>query len=182
MDTAAGGVPDFEEYVRTHQTALLRRACRLVPNPIDAQDLLQSALTSTYRYWDGIVDKRCADAYLSQVMINTRTKWWRSRRLQEVPTEQLPDAGVDDGTEQYANRALLTDLLAVLTPKQRSVVVLRHWEQMSTKETAEALGISVGTVKSTLCRALTRLRQEHEKHAGSGRQGGIPDGSQDADR
>ena len=69
-------------------------------------------------------------------MINTRTEWWRARKLEEVPTEQLPDASVDDGTEQRADRALLMDVLSVLAPKQRSVVVLRHWEQMSTEETA----------------------------------------------
>ena len=152
----------FEEYVRTRQEALLRSARRLVPDPVDAQDLLQTALARTFGRWDGIADKSLADAYLRRVMINTRTEWWRARRLEEVPTEQLPDASVEDGTEQRANRALLMDILGVLAPKQRSVVVLRHWEQMSTEETAEALGMSVGTVKSTLHRALARLRQELE--------------------
>lgn len=129
---------------------------------MDAQDLLQTALVRTYGRWDGIADKSLADAYLRRVMINTRTEWWRARKLDEVPTEQLPDASVEDGTEQRANRALLMDVLGVLAPKQRSVVVLRHWEQMSTEETAAALGMSTGTVKSTLHRALARLRQELE--------------------
>ncbi|URM90259.1 SigE family RNA polymerase sigma factor [Streptomyces sp. MRC013] len=157
-----GEVLGFEEYVRVRQDALLRSARRLVPDPIDAQDLLQTALARTYGRWDGIVDKTLADAYLRRVMINTRTEWWRARRLEEVPTEQLPDASVDDVTEQHADRALLMDVLKVLAPKQRSVVVLRHWEQMSTEETAAALGMSAGTVKSTLHRALARLRQELE--------------------
>ncbi|WP_406382267.1 SigE family RNA polymerase sigma factor [Streptomyces sp. NBC_01618] len=159
---AQGEVLEFEEYVRTRQEALLRSARRLVPDPVDAQDLLQTALVRTYGRWDGIADKSLADAYLRRVMINTRTEWWRSRKLDEVPTEQLPDASVEDGTEQRANRALLVDVLGVLAPKQRSVVVLRHWEQMSTEETAAALGMSTGTVKSTLHRALARLRQELE--------------------
>jgi RNA polymerase sigma-70 factor (sigma-E family) len=158
----SGNVLDFEEYVRNRQDALLRSARRLVPDPIDAQDLLQTALVRTYGRWDGIADKSLADAYLRRVMINTRTEWWRARKLDEVPTEQLPDASVEDGTEQHADRALLMDILGVLAPKQRSVVVLRHWEQMSTEETAEALGMSTGTVKSTLHRALARLRQELE--------------------
>ncbi|MFD3948239.1 SigE family RNA polymerase sigma factor [Streptomyces sp. NPDC058579] len=157
-----GEVLDFEEYVRTRQDALLRSARRLVPDPVDAQDLLQTALVRTYGRWDGIADKSLADAYLRRVMINTRTEWWRARKLDEVPTEQLPDASVDDATEQHADRALLMDILKVLAPKQRSVVVLRHWEQMSTEETAAALGMSTGTVKSTLHRALARLRQELE--------------------
>ncbi|MFE7355536.1 SigE family RNA polymerase sigma factor [Streptomyces sp. NPDC057543] len=159
---AQGEVLEFEEYVRTRQDALLRSARRLVPDPVDAQDLLQTALVRTYGRWDGIADKSLADAYLRRVMINTRTEWWRARKLDEVPTEQLPDASVEDGTEQRANRALLMDVLGVLAPKQRSVVVLRHWEQMSTEETAAALGMSTGTVKSTLHRALARLRQELE--------------------
>ena len=159
---AHGEVLEFEEYVRTRQDALLRSARRLVPDPVDAQDLLQTALVRTYGRWDGIADKRLADAYLRRVMINTRTEWWRARKLEEVPTEQLPDASVDDGTEQHADRALLMDIMKVLAPKQRSVVVLRHWEQMSTEETAAALGMSAGTVKSTLHRALARLREELE--------------------
>ena len=163
---------EFEEYVRTRQDALLRSARRLVPDPVDAQDLLQTALVRTYGRWDGIADKSLADAYLRRVMINTRTEWWRARKLDEVPTEQLPDASVDDGTDQRADRALLMDILGVLAPKQRSVVVLRHWEQMSTEETAAALGMSAGTVKSTLHRALARLRQELEDRDWTPRGGG----------
>ncbi|MBW1604278.1 SigE family RNA polymerase sigma factor [Streptomyces sp. JJ66] len=153
----------FETYVRSRQDALLRSARRLVPDPADAQDLLQTALVRTLGKWDGIEDKSLADAYLRRVMINTRTEWWRSRRLQEVPTDTLPEVATDeDRFGQHADRALLADILGVLAPKQRSVVLLRHWEQMSTEETAEALGMSPGTVKSTLHRALARLRAELE--------------------
>jgi RNA polymerase sigma-70 factor (sigma-E family) len=153
---------EFEEYVRSRQDALLRSARRLVPDPVEAQDLLQTALARTFSRWDRIADKSLADAYLRRVMINTRTEWWRARKLEEVPTEQLPDAKVEDFSGQHADRALLTDILSILAPKQRSVVVLRHCEQMSTEETAAALNMSAGTVKSTLHRALTRLREELE--------------------
>ncbi|MBQ0988371.1 SigE family RNA polymerase sigma factor [Streptomyces sp. F63] len=152
----------FEEYVRARQDALLRSARRLVRDPVDAQDLLQTALARTFGRWDGIADKSLADAYLRRVMINTRTEWWRARKLDEVPVDQLPEDCLEDGAEQRADRALLMDVLRVLAPKQRSVVVLRHWEQMSTQETAAALGMSTGTVKSTLHRALARMRQELE--------------------
>ncbi|MEU0811667.1 SigE family RNA polymerase sigma factor [Streptomyces sp. NPDC005970] len=187
--SGSGKVLDFEEYVRNRQDALLRSARRLVPDPIEAQDLLQTALVRTYGRWDGIADKSLADAYLRRVMINTRTEWWRARKLDEVPTEQLPDARVEDGTEQHADRALLMDILGVLAPKQRSVVVLRHWEQMTTEETAEALGMSTGTVKSTLHRALARLRQELESRELDARalgrpeaRGGGREGSQEGGR
>lgn len=154
---------DFEDYVRTRHTRLLRCARRLVDDPLDAQDLLQTALVRTYCHWDGIADKGLADAYLRRVMINTRTEWWRCDKLNAVPTELLPDTSVEDSTERHADRALLMDVMKVLPPKQRNVVVLRHWEQLSTQETAAALRMSVGTVKSTLHRALARLREELER-------------------
>ncbi|MFE2432123.1 SigE family RNA polymerase sigma factor [Streptomyces sp. NPDC059373] len=157
-------VLDFEDYVRTRQDALLRSARRLVPDPIDAQDLVQTAFARTYPRWQDIADKGLADAYMRRVMINTRTEWWRQRKLEEVPTVDLPEDAVDDCTEQRADRAMLVDALTVLAPKQRQVVLLRHYRQLSTEETAHALGMSVGTVKSTLHRALARLRAELEQN------------------
>jgi RNA polymerase sigma-70 factor (sigma-E family) len=162
MVAASGAVLEFEEYVRTRQEALLRSARRLVPDPIDAQDLVQTALVRTYPRWEDISDKTLADAYMRRVMINTRTEWWRNRKLDEVPTGDLPEPSVDDGAEQRADREMLRDVLAVLAPKQRQVVVLRHYGQLTTEETARVLGMSTGTVKSTLHRALARLRYELE--------------------
>ncbi|MFI9809506.1 SigE family RNA polymerase sigma factor [Streptomyces sp. NPDC052301] len=153
-------VLDFEEYVRTRHDALLRSARRLVGDPLDAQDLLQTALLRTYPRWDRIADKHLADAYLRRVMINTRTEWWRAQKLQELASAQLPDTSVEDTAGQHADRALLMEIIKTLAPQQRAVVVLRHWEQMSTNETAAALGMAPGTVKSTLHRALAQLRQE----------------------
>lgn len=161
MDTTA--VLGFEEYVRTRQDALLRSARRLTPNAADAQDLLQTALARTFPVWDGITDKRHADAYVRRVLINTRTSWWRARKLDEYPTDQLPETSVGDGTEQRADRSMLLLAMGSLTRQQRSVVALRYYEGLSTSETACTLGISVGTVKSTLHRALHRLREELER-------------------
>ncbi|MEU1011833.1 SigE family RNA polymerase sigma factor [Streptomyces sp. NPDC005890] len=154
-------VMDFEEYVRTRHDALLCSARRLVRDPLDAQDLLQTALLRTYPRWDRIADKRLADAYLRRVVINTRAEWWRrAQQLRELLSAQLPETSVEDSAERHADRTLLMDLVKSLAPQQRAVVVLRHWEQMSTRETATALGLSPGTVKSTLHRALTQLREE----------------------
>lgn len=169
-------VMDFEEYVRSRQDALLRSARRLVPDPIDAQDLVQTALARTYPRWDDIADKSLADAYMRRVMINTRTEWWRARRLEEVPTPELPEGAVDDGAEQRADRAMLLEALQGLAPKQRQVVLLRHYRQLSTEETAHVLGMSVGTVKSTLHRALARLRADLGRQSnGYGRPEGLGD-------
>ncbi|GGV09223.1 RNA polymerase sigma-E factor [Streptomyces filipinensis] len=164
---------EFEEYVRTRHDYLLRSARCLVADPLDAQDLLQTALVRTYRRWERISDKRLADAYLRRVMINTRTEWWRARKLRELPTDQLPDTRVEDTTERHADRALLLEALRRLTPTQRSVVVLRACEQMSTEETAAALGMAAGTVKSTLHRALARLRQELRRQGSGIRDEGV---------
>ena len=161
MDTRAA--LGFEEYVRARQASLLRSARRLTPNPADAQDLLQTALARTYPAWDGISDKRHADAYVRRVLLNTRTSWWRSRRFDEYATDQLPESPVDDGAEQRADRAMLLTAMDLLTRQQRAVVALRYYEGMSTAETARTLGISAGTVKSTLHRALHRLRVELER-------------------
>lgn len=151
---------DFEDYVRTRHPMLLRCARRLVADPVDAQDLLQIALARTFRRWDGIANKQLADAYLRRVMINARTELWRSNKLRAIPTDRLPDMPLEDPTEQDADRAFLLDVMKVLPVRQRSVVALRYWEQMTTEETAAALGMSAGTVKSTLHRALARLREE----------------------
>nr|QIY76244.1 SigE family RNA polymerase sigma factor [Streptomyces sp. RLB1-33] len=155
-----GQVLDFEDYVRTRHATLLRCARRLVADPLDAQDLLQTALLRTYHRWEHIADKHLVDAYLRRVMINTRTEWWRARKLEELPTEHLPDAPVEDQAEQHSDRALLMDIIKTLPPQQLNVLVLRYWEQMSTDETAAALGMAPGTVKSTLHWALAQLRQE----------------------
>ncbi|MFF4186249.1 SigE family RNA polymerase sigma factor [Streptomyces sp. NPDC001691] len=151
---------DFAEYVRLRHPALLRTARRLVPDPTDAEDLLQTALLRTHARWHAIADKSLADGYLRRVMINVRTEWWRARKADEVPMEWLSELPEEGGTQQLLDRAELLDVLRVLAPKQRAVVVLRYWAELSTQETAEALGISPGTVKSTLHRALLLLRRE----------------------
>ncbi|MGH4031317.1 SigE family RNA polymerase sigma factor [Actinomycetota bacterium Odt1-20B] len=152
---------EFAEYVRLRRPALLRSARRLVADPADAEDLLQTALMRTRAYWAGIADKSLADAYLLRAMINLRTEWWRARRLEEVPIEHLPETGEEEiSTRQLLDRHQLLDALMVLSVRQRSVVVLRYWEELSTQETAHALAMSTGTVKSTLHRSLTLLRQE----------------------
>jgi RNA polymerase sigma-70 factor (sigma-E family) len=162
MDTAR--VISFEDYVRNRQDALLRSARKLTASSADAQDLLQTAFVRTLPAWEGISDKRHADAYLRRVLINTRTTLWRSRKLDEYPTDELPDRAVDDGSEQRADRAMLDCAMNSLSKRQRSVVHLRYYEGMSTAETAAALGMSLGSVKSTLHRSLARMRVELERY------------------
>ncbi|SHL68861.1 SigE family RNA polymerase sigma factor [Actinacidiphila paucisporea] len=155
----------FTAYVRTKGPTLLRTARSLTPNPADAEDLLQTALTKTYLAWDRIDDHRAVDGYVRRTLVNTRTSQWRKRKVDEFSTDELPEpaaGGAPDLTEQQAQRDALLRAIARLPPRQRAMVVLRYYEDMSEAQTAEAMGVSVGTVKSAVSRALGKLRDDPE--------------------
>ncbi|MEC3995542.1 SigE family RNA polymerase sigma factor [Actinacidiphila sp. DG2A-62] len=155
----------FTAYVRTKGPTLLRTARALTPNPSDAEDLLQTALTKTYLAWDRIDDHRAVDGYVRRTLVNTRTSQWRKRKVDEFSTDELPEPAAAcqvDLTEQQAQRDALLRAIARLPPRQRAMVVLRYYEDMSEVQTAEVLGVSVGTVKSAVSRALGKLRDDPE--------------------
>lgn len=149
----------FREYVAGRSPALLRTAYLLTGHRGDAEDLLQTALAKTYLAWDRIRDREALDAYVRRVMVNTHTSWWRRRKLDEHPTDVLPERHVDrDQAEGLALHDALWTALAALPRRQRAMVVLRYYEDLSEAETAHVLGVSLGTVKSTTSRALAKLR------------------------
>jgi RNA polymerase sigma-70 factor (sigma-E family) len=149
----------FREYVAGRSPALLRTAYLLTGHRGDAEDLLQTALAKTYLAWDRIRDRESVDGYVRRVMVNTRTSWWRRRKVEEYPTDTLPERRDDrDATDDLALHDALWSALAQLPKRQRAAVVLRYYEDLSEAETADVLGISVGTVKSTTSRALVKLR------------------------
>jgi RNA polymerase sigma-70 factor (sigma-E family) len=155
----------FTAYVRIKGPTLLRTARSLTPNPSDAEDLLQTALTKTYLAWDRIDDHRAVDGYVRRTLVNTRTSQWRKRKVDEYCTDEVPEPPVTGGpdlTEQQAQRDAMMRAVARLPPRQRAMVVLRYYEDMSEVQTAEALGVSVGTVKSAVSRALGKLRVDPE--------------------
>jgi RNA polymerase sigma-70 factor (sigma-E family) len=159
----AGDEEEFRRYVAARSPALHRTAYLLTGNHSDAEDLLQTGLAKTYLAYDRIRDKGALDAYVRKTLVSTQTSFWRRRsRGREFATEQLPERPVDpsapDVAEQAAMRDSLWRALARLGPKQRAVVVLRYYEDLSEGETADILGISVGTVKSQGARALATLR------------------------
>ena len=84
---------DFRSYVVARSAALLRTAYLLTGNRADAEDLLQTALAKTYLSWDRIRDREAVDGYVRRVMVNTQTSWWRRRKVDERPTDELPDRG-----------------------------------------------------------------------------------------
>ena len=149
----------FRAYVAARSPALLRTAYLLSGNRSDAEDLLQTALAKTYLHWDGIRERDALDGYVRRVMVNTHTSLWRRRKVDEYPTDVVPERRAGrDATEDLALHDVLWAALAGLPKRQRATLVLRYYEDLTEAETADVLGITVGTVKSTTSRALTKLR------------------------
>jgi RNA polymerase sigma-70 factor (sigma-E family) len=149
----------FRAYVAARSPALLRTAYLLTGSRADAEDLLQTTLAKTYLAWDRVLQRDALDGYVRRVMVNTQTSWWRRRKVAEYATDDLPERGSGrDATEDLALHDALWSALATLPKRQRAMVVLRYYEDLSEAETAQVLGVSVGTVKSTTSRALAKLR------------------------
>jgi RNA polymerase sigma-70 factor (sigma-E family) len=148
-----GSPETFDAYVAARYAALLRTAYLLTGNHHDAEDLVQTALVKAVGVWRRIEDR--PDAYVRRILVNENVSRWRRHRGREVLTDRTPDAVVPDpGPEALAMR----EALATLAPRQRAVVVLRYYEDLTERETAEVLGVAVGTVKSQARDALARLR------------------------
>ncbi|MFB9192627.1 SigE family RNA polymerase sigma factor [Actinomadura verrucosospora] len=150
---------EFRAYVVERGPVLLRAATQLTSDRTEAEDLLQAALAKTYLAWDRIEDRSALDGYVRRAMVNTQISWWRRRKLDVYPTDQLPERPVEDHTDRSEMRDALGRALARLPERQRLAVMLRYYEDMSEREIAEVLGVSVGTVKSTVSRAMARLRE-----------------------
>lgn len=160
--------PGFTEFVMGRSNALFRTAVLLTRDPHSAQDLVQTALTKVWRNWDRIEGE--PEAYTRRVVLNQfltdRSRRWTG----EQPTEALPDQPVHDRLEQVpddparvvTDRETLADAITALPPRQRAVIVLRYFHDLSEAQTAETMGTSTGTVKSQHSKALAALRiSEH---------------------
>jgi RNA polymerase sigma-70 factor (sigma-E family) len=149
----------FNAYVVARSAALLRTAYLLTGNRADAEDLVQTALAKTYLAWDRIRDREALDGYVRRTMVNTQNSFWRRKRPEHLYDEVPDSPGRDASIDSDLHDALWT-ALAQLSGKQRAMVVLRYYEDLSEAETASVLGVSVGTVKSTTSRALAKLRDD----------------------
>ncbi|MFD4372309.1 SigE family RNA polymerase sigma factor [Streptomyces sp. NPDC058486] len=152
---------EFTAYVQERRASLYATAYHLTGDRFEAEDLLQSALFSTYRAWDRISDKAAVGGYLRRTMTNLHISAWRRRKVNEYPTEELPETvGETDAMRGTELRAVLWQALARLPELQRTMLVLRYYEGRTDPEIAEILDISVGTVKSSIWRSLRRLRED----------------------
>jgi RNA polymerase sigma-70 factor (sigma-E family) len=145
----------FEEYVAARRGALLRTAYLMTGSHEDAEDLVQAVLIKVVPHWRRIADH--PEPYVRKVLARESVSRWRRRRWREVHTDRVPETPVEGPT---AERVALQRALARLAPRQRAVIVLRYYEDLTEAETARTLGISVGTVKSQARDALARLRAE----------------------
>jgi RNA polymerase sigma-70 factor (sigma-E family) len=155
----------FREYVTARNRSLLRTAYLLTGNVPDAEDLVQSALAKTYQAWDRIEDRAALDGYVRRAMVNTHISWWRRRRVEEFPTDEVPDQVVADPSGNSDLQDSLRRAIDRLPRRMRAAVVLRYYEDMTEAEVAAVLGVSLGTVKSTVSRAVAKLRIDAELRA-----------------
>lgn len=149
------GYADFEAFVNARRDALLRTAFLLTGNHHDAEDLVQTTLIKVVPKWSRIEDR--PESYVRQVLARESANRWRRRRWREVSTHTIPDMLQPEGPDT-ADRVTLLEDLRRLSPRQRAVLVLRYFDDLSEADTAAALDISVGTVKSHTRDALKQLR------------------------
>ncbi|CAA9288247.1 MAG: hypothetical protein AVDCRST_MAG41-4179 [uncultured Corynebacteriales bacterium] len=148
----------FAEFATANGRRLRHAARLLTGDDGRAEDLVQIALARTYLRW-GRIRSEDPMAYVRKVLYTAHADWWRRRWRSEYPTDTMPDAAAPgDLAADQAERDRLRGALATLSPRERAVVVLRFYEDLGERETAAALGIAPGTVKSTCSRALGKLR------------------------
>jgi RNA polymerase sigma-70 factor (ECF subfamily) len=166
---SAGDRDALAPLVERHHRRLYRIALSYLRQPEDALDVVQEAFVKAFQNagrWDGSAE---AGPWLARIAVNLSIDRWRrnKRRLQTftaMPTGDHEaalggcDPGPDLGVAGRERRERVVRALGVLPERQRAVVVLRHYQDLSLEEIAQTLGISIGTVKSSLHRALARLR------------------------
>lgn len=172
---------EFERFVASHADDLLRTGYLIVWDLAEAEDLVQECLLRVARRWPRVRSMDHPGAYARRILVNLALDGAkrRARRRRELePLDGLPsEARVDEAAAHelrtLAAKAELLDVLGTLPPRQRAVLVLRYFEDLSEVQVAEILGCSRGTVKSTTSRGLARLRDvlavasaERDAHAG----------------
>lgn len=158
MDAGGSGFADF---VAARGAALQRTAWLLTGDWGMAQDLVQSSLARVWPRWERITRRDDPEIYVRQVMVNTWSTWRRRRWTGEhASRDPLDSPAPGDIATEVTLRLAVRQLLATLTDRQRTIVVLRIFDDLSEAQVAQVLGCAVGTVKSTMSQALTKLRDD----------------------
>jgi RNA polymerase sigma-70 factor (sigma-E family) len=148
----------FEEFMTSRWPGLVRLAFGLTGDRWLAEDLAQTALVSAYASWWRVRRADDPDAYVRRILINASKSRFRRHRVAEQPGATAPEVATADPTASVDDRSALLGALRQLPPRQRAVVVLRYWEDLSDEQAAELLGCSASTVRSQAARALAKLR------------------------
>jgi len=149
--------PEYDAFVAARWPRLLRVAYLLTADWAAAEDLLQTALVKAWFAWRRIGGD--PEPYVRRIVVTTFVSTRRRRWTTELPVETLPDVlARPDGAAGHADRDLLWRALGKLPAKQRAVLVLRYFEDLTEEQIATTLGIRAGTVKSQASKALARLR------------------------
>ncbi len=161
---------EFRRFVQTRWDSLVRTAFLLTGDRGRAEDLVQQVLVKVHRRWGHIARVESPYAYTRAALANESASWWRRRRVAETLGE-LPIHADRDPTDAYAavdTRDEVARAVLELPPRMRAVVVLRYFEDLSEADTAQALAMSVGSVKSQASRGLERLRSVLRETNGAG--------------
>jgi RNA polymerase sigma-70 factor (sigma-E family) len=145
-------------YVVAEYPRLLRSAYLLTTNRSAAEDLAQETVVRVLANWGKVARADDPHAYVRRVMLNLFLRASGRAWHGEVPTDELPQPGVDGGFDRVDARDALRRGLAALPPRQRAAVVLRQYEQLTEAQTAAVLGCSVGNVKALASRGIAALR------------------------
>jgi RNA polymerase sigma-70 factor (sigma-E family) len=156
VDAAAEA--EFSEFMNGRWLQLVRLGFVLTGDRGLAEDVAQTALARAYASWPQIRRAGDPDAYVRRVMVNANNSRFRKRRVAEQLTGTVPEPPPAEVAGGSDNRVTLMAALMGLPLGQRSVVVLRFWLDMTEAQVAEALGCSVGTVKTQGSRAMAKLR------------------------
>lgn len=151
---------DYSVFVADRWPRLVRTAVLLGCTPTAAEDLVQDALVKCYVHWDKVVGADDRDAYVHRLLVNTHRSGLRRRWTGEKATADLPDVTLADPTEDVDIAHVVLAALARLSPAHRAVVVLRHYAGLDEAQSAVALGVPRGTVKSRLSRAAAHLKSD----------------------
>ena len=150
---------DFADFVRARWSSLYRLAYLLAASPTGAEDLLQTTLEKAYVNWRRIGQMEYPEAYVRRMLANTLVSSRRRHWHRERPTDALPEVAGDSAEMPVLDRSLLWPLVCALPDRQRAVIVLRYYEDLSEAQIAEALGCAQGTVKSQASSAIAALRR-----------------------
>ena len=160
-DPAAAAPLTLEDLYRQHRMRLVRLAILLVDEPATAEDVVQEAFTGLHRNWGGLRDAQAAVGYLRTAVVNGSRSVLRRRKTARdyTPPHTANARSAESLAMLTAEHQAVVNALSKLPPRQREVLVLRYYGDMSEAEIAEATGISKGTVKSTASRALDALQK-----------------------